>query len=74
MKTEVISLCDSSSEAEMDINHIPLHLQTTLLPKPKRGKQHLLEMMLVEQLHVMSFDKVQGLQNLIALKNHTSMD
>ena len=77
MKTGEIFSCDSSSEAEMDINHVPLHLQTTLLPKPKRGKQHFLEIIMVEQLHIMSLEKVQdqkGLQNLIAPKNHTSMD
>ena len=37
--------------------------------KTKRGKQHLLQIMLVEQPHIMSFDKVQDrqvLQNFIA--------
>jgi len=40
-------------------NHVPLLLQTTSFPKPKRGKQHLLQIMLVEQLCIMLFEKVQ---------------
>ena len=47
--------------------HVPLLLQDTLFPKPKRGKQHLLQISLIEQLPIMSFDRVQdlrGLQNL----------
>ena len=52
-------------------NHVPLLLQTTAFPKPKHGKQQLLQIMLVEQLRIWSFDKVQdrqGLQNLSAQK------
>ena len=50
-------------------DHFLLLQQATLFPKPKRGKQNLLQIMLVEQLHIMSFNKVQdrqGLQNLSA--------
>ena len=52
-------------------NHVPLLLQTTSFPKPKRGKQQLLQIMLVEELRLRSFDKVQdrqGLQNFNAQK------
>ena len=52
-------------------NHVPLLLQTSALPKPKRGKQELLQIMIVEQLSIRSFDKVQdrqGLPNLSAQK------
>ena len=52
-------------------NHVPLLLQTTSFSKPKRGKQQLLQIMLVEQLRMMSFDKIQdrqGLQNFSAQK------
>ena len=52
-------------------NYVSLFLQTTSFPKPKRGKQHLLQIMLVEQLRIMSFDKIQarqGLQNFSAQK------
>ena len=45
----------------MVTNLVHLLLQTISFPKPKRGKQHLLQMMLVEQLR-MSFDKVQNQQ------------
>ena len=61
-----ISLFDSSSEEEIITNLIHQFLQTISFPKPKRGKKHLLQIMLVEQL-CMSFDKVQdqrGFQNL----------
>ena len=67
---EKISLFDSSSEAETVTNLVHLLLQTTSFPKPKRGKQNLLQIMLVEQLR-MSFDKVQdqqGFQNLSTQK------
>ena len=65
-----ISLFDSSSEEEMVANLVHLLLQTISFPKPKRGKKHLLQIMLVEQLR-MSFDKVQdrrGFQNLSTQK------
>jgi len=55
-------------------NHVPLLLQTTSFPKPKSGKQHLLQIILVEQLRIMLFDKVQdrqGLQNLSAQEDVT---
>ena len=68
---EEISSYDSSSEDKRITNYVPLFLQTTSFPKPKRGKQHLLQIMLVEQLRIMSFDKVQvrqGLQNSSAQK------
>ena len=45
-------------------------LQTISFSKPKRGKKHLLQITLVEQLR-MSFDKVQdqrGFQNLSTQK------
>ena len=61
---------DSSSEEEMVANLVHLLLQTISFPKPKRGKNHLLQMMLVEQLR-MSFDKVQDqrdFQNLSSQK------
>ena len=61
-----ISLFDSSSEEEMVTNLVHQLLQTILFPKPKRGKKHLLLIMLVEQLHML-FDKVhdqRGFQNL----------
>ena len=61
-----ISLFDSPSEEEMVTNLVHQLLRTISFPKPKRGKKHLLQMMLVEQLR-MSFDKVQdqrGFQNL----------
>ena len=58
---EEISLFDSSFEAEMVTNLVHLLLQTISFPKPKRGKQHLLQIMLVEHLR-MSFDKVQDQQ------------
>ena len=51
-----IYLFDSSSEAEMVTNLVHQFLQTISFPKPERGKQHLLQIMLVEQLW-MSFDK-----------------
>ena len=50
-------------------DHFLLLQQAILFPKPKLGKQHLLQIMLIEQLHIMSFNKVQdrqGLQNLSA--------
>ena len=53
-----ISLFDSSPEEEMVTNPVYQLLQTISFPKPKRGKKHLLQIMLVEQLG-MSFDKVQ---------------
>ena len=53
-----ISLFDSSSEEEMVTNLVHLLLQTISFPKPKRGKKHLLEIMLVKQLHML-FNKVQ---------------
>ena len=40
-------------------NHVPLPLQITLFLKTKRGKQHLLQIILVEQLRIMSFNEVQ---------------
>ena len=67
---EEISLFNSSSEEEMVTNLVHLLLQTISFPKPKRGKKHLLQIMLVEQLP-MSFDKVQdqrGYQNLSTQK------
>ena len=67
---EEISLFDTSSEAEMVTNLVHLLLQTISFPKPKRGKQNLLQIILVEQLP-MSFDKVQdqqGFQNLSTQK------
>ena len=45
----------------MVTNLVHLLLETILIPKPKRGKQHLLQTMLVEQLR-MSFDEVQDQQ------------
>ena len=45
-------------------------LQTISFPKPKRGKKHLLQIILIEQLR-MSFDKVldpRGFQNLCTQK------
>jgi len=33
-------------------NHVPLLLQTTSFPNPKRGKQHLLQIMLVQEPNV----------------------
>ena len=65
-----ISLFDSSSEEEMVTNLFHQLLQTISFPKPKRGKKHLLQIMLIEQL-CMSFDKVQdqrGFQNLSTQK------
>ena len=65
-----ISLFDSSSEEEMVTNLIHQLLQAISFPKLKRGKKHLLQIMLVEQL-CMSFDKVQdqrGFQNLSTQK------
>ena len=62
---KIISLFDSSSEEEMVTNLVHLLLQTISFPKPKRGKKQLLQIMLVEQLHML-FDKVQdqrGFQN-----------
>ena len=67
---EEISLFVSSSAAEMVTNLIHLLLRTISFPKPKRGKQYLLLIMLVEQLR-MSFDKVQdqpGFQNVSTQK------
>ena len=49
-------------------NHVSLLLQTTLFPKLKRGKQHYLQIMLVDQLRIMPFDKVQHPQDL---QNHS---
>ena len=52
-------------------NHASLFLQTKLFSTPKRGKQHLLQIMLVEQLRIISFDEVQDrqdMQNLSAQK------
>ena len=52
-------------------SHVSLLLQTTLFPKPKRGKQQLLQIMLIERLRIRSLDRVQdrqGLQNLSAQK------
>ena len=40
-------------------NYVPLLLQTSALLKPKRGKQELLQIMIVEQLSIRSFDKIQ---------------
>ena len=54
-----ISLFDSSSEKEMVTNLVHQLLQTISFPKPKRSKKHLLQIMLVEQLHML-FDKVQN--------------
>ena len=54
----------------MVTNLVRLLLQTISFPKPKHGKQHLSQIMLVEQLR-MSFDKVQdqqGFQNLSTQK------
>ena len=65
-----ISLFDSSSEEEMVTNLVHQLLQTILFPKPKRDKNYLLQIMLIEQL-LLSFDKVQdqrGFQNLITQK------
>ena len=51
-------------------DHLLLLQQTTLFLKSKRGKQHLLQIMLVEQLRMVleiAFDEVQdrqGLQNI----------
>ena len=67
---EEISFFDLSSEAEIMTNFVHLLLQTFSFPKLKRGKQHRLQIMLVEQLR-MSFDKVQdqqGFQNLSTQK------
>ena len=61
-----ISSFDSSSQEEMVTNLVHHLLQTISFPKPKRVKKHLLQIMLVEQLHML-FDKVQdqqGFQNL----------
>ena len=67
---EEISLFDSSSEKEMVTHLVHLLLKTISFPKPKRGKKHILQIMLVEQLR-MSFDKVQDqrdFQNLSTQK------
>ena len=53
-------------------DHLLLLQLTTLFSKPKGGKQHLLQIMLIEQLCIVldiAFDKVQdrqGLQNISA--------
>jgi len=70
---EEISSCGSSSEEEMDDQPCSSASANycTSFPKPKRGEQHLLQIMLVEQLRITLFDKVldqQGLQNLSAQK------
>ena len=65
-----MSLFDSSFEEKMATNRVHLLVQTISFSKPNRGKKHLLQMMLVEQLR-MSFDKVQdqqGFQNLSTQK------
>ena len=70
---EEISLFDSSSEAEMVTNFAHLLLPAVSFPKPKCGKQHLLQIMLVEQLRT-SFDEVQdqqGFQNLWTICDST---
>ena len=54
---EEISLFNSFSEKEMMTNLAHLLLQTISFPKPKRGKKHLFQIMLVEQLR-MSFDSL----------------
>ena len=67
---EEISFFVSSSEEEMVAYLVHLLLQTISFPKPKRGKNHLLQMMLVEQLRML-FDKVQDqrdFQNLSTQK------
>jgi len=70
---EGISSCGSSSEEEMvdQPRSSASANYCTSFPKPKRGKQHLWQEMLVEQLCIMLFGKVQdqkGLQNLSAQK------
>ena len=65
-----ISLFELSSEEEMVTNLVYQLLQTISFPKSKCGKKHLLQIMLVEQMH-MSFNKVQdqqGFQNLSTQK------
>ena len=69
---EEISFCDSSSsEEEMDNQPCSSASANYFVPKPKRDKQHFLQTMLVEQLLIMSFGKVQdqpSLQNLSVQK------
>jgi len=57
---EETSSCGSSSEEEMDDQPFSSASANycTSFPKPKRGKQHLLQIMLVEQLRITLFDKV----------------
>ena len=65
-----ISLFDSSYKEEMATNRVHLLVEAISFSKLNRGKKHLLQMMLVEQLR-MSFDKVQdqrGFQNLSTQK------
>ena len=65
-KKEIFLFDSRKEEEEMVTNLIHQLLQTISFPKPKRGKQHILQIMLVAQL-CMSFNKVQdqrGFQNL----------
>ena len=50
--TEEISLCDSSSEEEMDDQLRFSASANYFVPKPKRGKQHLWQIMLIVQLQL----------------------
>ena len=69
---EEMPLCNSSSSEE-ELGDQPCSSASAnyFVPKPLRSKQHFLQIMLVVQLHIVSFGKVQerqGLQNLSAQK------
>ena len=59
-----ISSCNSSSEEEMDDHQRSSASANYFVPKPKRGKQYLLQIMLTEQLRIMSFGKVRDRQSM----------
>ena len=55
-----IPSCSSSSEEEMDDQLRFSAFANYFVLKPKRGKQHYVEIMLKVQLRIMSFGKIRG--------------